>query len=86
LAVNPQKSILEITAKDIDIGENNSQIETKIVGNAIEVVFNYRYLLDGLNNIFSDKVILGFNTKTNPIVLKPIGDNSYTYLVMPINA
>ncbi|PIP17308.1 MAG: DNA polymerase III subunit beta [Candidatus Portnoybacteria bacterium CG23_combo_of_CG06-09_8_20_14_all_37_13] len=86
LAVNPQKSILEITAKDIDIGENNSQIETKIIGNAIEVVFNYRYLLDGLNNIFSDKVILGFNTKTNPIVLKPIGDNSYTYLVMPINA
>lgn len=86
LAVIPQKSILEITAKDVDIGENNSQMEAKITGEAIEVVFNYHYLIGGLNNIFSDKVILRLNTKTSPIVIRPIGDNSYTYLVMPLSA
>ena len=84
LAINSKKSLIEITAKDVDIGENKSQIETKINGKDIEIIFNYRYLLDGLNNIFSDKIILGLNTNANPIVIRPVGDTSYTYLVMPI--
>jgi len=84
LAINSKRSLVEITAKDVDIGENKSQIETKIKGKDIEIIFNYRYLLDGLNNIFSDKIILGLNTNANPIVIRPVGDDSYTYLVMPI--
>jgi len=84
LTLNPQKSLIEIMAKDVDIGENKSQIETKIKGRAVEIIFNYRYLLDGLNNIFSDKVVLGLNTSANPIVIRPVGDISYTYVVMPI--
>jgi len=84
LAINSKKSLIEITAKDVDIGENKSQIETKIKGKDIEIIFNYRYLLDGLNNILSDKIILGLNTNANPIVIRPVGDDSYTYLVMPI--
>jgi len=86
LIVNPKRALLEITAKDVDIGENKSQMGTKVNGKAIEVIFNYRYLLDGLNNIFSDKVVLGFNNSANPIVIRPVGDTSYTYLVMPIKA
>jgi len=84
LAIDPKKSLIEITAKDVDIGENKSQIETKIKGKGVEIIFNYRYLLDGLNNIFSDKIVLGLNTNANPIVIRPVGDASYTYLVMPI--
>ena len=84
LAINSKRSLIEITAKDVDIGENKSQIETKIKGKDIEIIFNYRYLLDGLNNILSDKIVLGLNTNANPIVIRPVGDDSYTYLVMPI--
>ena len=84
ITVNPKKSLIEISAKDVDIGENKSKIETKIEGKEMEIVFNYQYLLDGLNNIFSDKVVLGLNTSANPIVIRPVGDTSYTYLVMPI--
>ena len=82
--VNSKKSILEILSKDTDIGENKSKIDAKIEGKEVEVVFNYKYLLDGLNNIFSDKIIIGFNGSSKPVVLRPIGDISYTYIVMPI--
>ena len=82
--VNPKKSIIEISAKDVDIGENRSKIGAKIEGREIDVIFNYKYLLDGLNNIFSDKVAIGLNNSSKPVVLRPVGDNSYTYVVMPI--
>jgi DNA polymerase-3 subunit beta len=84
ISVQPKKSLIEILAKDIDIGENKSQIEAKIEGKEVEIAFNYRYILDGLNNIFSDKVVLGLNNSSNPVVIRPVGDTSYIYLVMPI--
>ncbi len=82
--INPTKSNLEISSKSADVGENKSQIKAEIEGNNIEVFFNYRYVLDGLNNIFSDKVVIGLNDSSKPVVLKPVGDESYTYIVMPI--
>ncbi len=82
--VNPKKSSLEILSKDVDIGENKSKVEAKIEGKQIEVVFNHRYVLDGLNNIFSDKITLGFNDSAKPVVIRPVGDMTYTYVVMPI--
>ena len=84
--IRSKPALIEIFAKDIDVGENKSQIEAKIEGKEIEIVFNCRYILDGLNNIMSDKVILGLNNNSSPVIIKPVGDASYTYLVMPIKA
>jgi DNA polymerase III subunit beta len=85
ISINPEKSLIEISSKDIDIGEHKSQIKTKIEGKAkVEIIFNYRYLLDGLNNILSDKVVLGLNDSASPVTVRPVGDTSYIYLVMPI--
>jgi len=84
ISVNPKKSFLEISAKDVDIGENKSKVEAEINGKQVEIIFNHKYLLDGLNNIYSDKVILGLNEESKPVVVRPVGDTSYTYVVMPI--
>jgi DNA polymerase-3 subunit beta len=84
ISVNPKKSFLEVLAKDADIGENKSRIKTKIEGKEMGIIFNYRYLLAGLNNIFSDKVIIGLNNSAKPVVIRPVGDTTYTYVVMPI--
>lgn len=75
---------LEVLAQDVDLGENKSQIKAQVKGKKIEVNFNYRYLLDGLANINTKQVFLGLISDSNPAVLKPVGDESYIYLVMPI--
>ncbi len=75
---------LEVLAQDADLGENKSQIKAQTKGKKIEVSFNYRYLLDGLANINTKQVFLGLISDANPAILKPIGDESYLYLVMPI--
>jgi len=84
ISINPQKSFLEVLAKDADIGENKSKIEAEIQGKEVAVIFNHKYLLDGLNNIFSDKVILGLNDEAKHVVARPVGDTSYTYVIMAI--
>jgi len=85
VSVKSAKSCLEILSKDVDIGENKSKVDAKIEGKNTEATFNHKYLLDGLNNVFSDKVVLGFDSN-NKLVVRPVGDTSYTYVVMPIKA
>jgi len=84
IIIEPTKSSLEISSKNADIGENKSQIKAEIKGGKLEVFFNYRYLLGGLNNIFSDKVEIGLNDGLKPVLIRPIGDIDYTYIIMPI--
>ena len=55
-----------------------------MTGEDNEVTINYRYLLDGLNNIEGSQVRLGVLNNTTPCVLRPEKDNSYLYIVMPI--
>ncbi|MBA7496104.1 Beta sliding clamp [subsurface metagenome] len=84
LKVVPKKFLVEVFAQDAEIGENISQLKGEMKGKALEIIFNHKYLLDGLNNIDSSKVMLGLNGGASPGILKPVGDPSYIYVIMPI--
>lgn len=84
IKVIPKKSLVEIFAQDIEIGENTSKLEGEIKGKEIEIIFNHKYLLDGLNNINTNKVMIGLNGDSSPGVIKPVGDVSFIYVIMPI--
>lgn len=84
LKINSKKSIIEIFSQDIELGENLSELKTEIRGKDLEIVFNYKYLLDGLNSINTKKVILGFNGEISPGIIKPEGGDDFIYVVMPI--
>jgi len=86
IKVNPASKEIEISAKDPDIGESQSSISAKIEGEEIEASFNHKYLADGLLNIKSSEVIFDLSKEEGPCVLKPVGDASYIYVVMPIKA
>ncbi len=81
-----QDARLEVLSHDPDLGENKAQLNAEIKGKKLEINFNYRYLLDGLANINTKQVFLGFSSEGGPAVVKPVGDESYLYLVMPIKA
>jgi len=48
------------------------------------MVVNYRYLLDGLNNIDSENVKIEVINSNTPCVLKPEKEEDYLYIIMPI--
>ena len=92
-SINIKKPLLEVLAVDPDIGSNKSKVGAEInagkgkdVPGKMEISFNYQYILEGLANIESKKVVLGLNQETSPAVLKPLGQADYLYVVMPIKA
>ena len=65
-------------------GENVSNIEVEVEGNAGEITFNTRYLADVLNVAGSLKVILELTDKLKPGLVKPVNDDLYRYIIMPV--
>jgi DNA polymerase-3 subunit beta len=84
LKVNSKKSQIEVFSQDIELGENSSEIKTEIKGKDVEIIFNHKYLLDGLNNISTEKIVIGFNGETSPGIIKPESKDDFTYILMPI--
>jgi len=82
LIIKPGK--IEIAAQDVDLGENKSQLSADVKGKNLEISFNYRYLLDGLVNISTKQVLLGMNSSFSAAIIKPVGEENYIYVVMPI--
>lgn len=81
-----QTKEVQISAQDPDIGQSQSSISAKIDGEPIEVSFNHKFLIDGLLNIKSSEVVFDISKEEGPCVLKPVGDASYIYVVMPIKS
>lgn len=86
IKVDSAKKEVNILSQSIDVGDFQSFIAGKIKGDNLEVSFNHRYLLDGLLNIKSPEVVFDLNGDSGPGVLRPVGDDSYLYVVMPIKS
>lgn len=65
-------------------GESQVEVEAEIKGVENEITINYRYLLDGLNNIEGESVNIGVVNNTTPCVLRSEKNKTYLYIVMPI--
>jgi len=81
-----QNKEVQISAQDPDIGQSQSSISAKIEGDPMEASFNHKFLADGLLNIKSSEIIFDLSKEEGPCVLKPVGDTSYIYVVMPIKS
>lgn len=68
------------------VGENTSSIEAQVEGDPIEVSLNGRYILDALNAINSKEVTVGLTGKVNPCVIRPVDDDSYLHIIMPLRS
>lgn len=86
LKVDPKKSGIEFLSQNQDIGEHRSFMEGKVKGEALEISFNHRFLIGGLSTIKSQEVSFELSKEEGPAVLRPVGDQSYLYVVMPIKA
>lgn len=79
------KNQVIISAISSQTGENVSEIEAEVKGEDNGIVINYRYLLDGLNNMDSEEVFFDIINNNTPCILKPNKEqDKYVYVIMPI--
>jgi DNA polymerase III subunit beta len=80
----PEEKLFEIESKSDDIGETTHQIDAALTGEEVELLLNQRFLMDALNYLSSDSVTLYSGGSGKPLVIKGVGDNTFTYLIMPM--
>ncbi|MBI3495626.1 DNA polymerase III subunit beta [Candidatus Berkelbacteria bacterium] len=83
IRLNEERSLI-VEAMSQELGSNKTTVPAKRTGEPLEVSFNIKFLLDGLNAIPSDDVVAQFRDKFSPALLKPEQDPGYLYLVMPL--
>lgn len=84
--IDTSKGELKIKSANSQLGENQGVIQTEASGDTNDIVFNYRYVLDGLQNMNASKVRIKLIDKHNPGLFIPEGEKGYTYIIMPIKS
>jgi len=85
LEFSPDKNEVVVTSANSQLGENISKLSSEVSGDSNKIVVNYRYLLDGLQNLNTDQAQIDVIDGSSPCVLKPVAENpDYIYIIMPI--
>ncbi len=66
------------------VGRANDMIPASVTGNDVEIGFNNRYLLDALKNAETDEVRILLNGSLQPMIIRPVSGQSFTFLVVPM--
>ena len=78
------KKFLELYSSDSLLGENTYRIPAKTKGDTFSVVFNWRYLADGLKIYSAKEVVVGINAANKPALIQSISESFLIYVLMPI--
>ena len=81
----------EVTLESVgsDIADASEQVSASLTGDDIVVSLKPQFLIDALGAITSDMVQLGFTAnptnpnKPGPVLITPVGDTNYRYLLQP---
>ena len=84
LKIYPEEKLLEIESRNDEIGETSHQIDATLKGENVEFLLNQRFLVDVLSYLSVDSIMLLGSGSGRPLVIKGIGDHTFTYLVMPM--
>ncbi|OGI68098.1 DNA polymerase III subunit beta [Candidatus Nomurabacteria bacterium RIFCSPHIGHO2_01_FULL_42_15] len=85
LRISAKEKVFEISSMNNDIGENKTYLDATLSGENIELGFNYKYFLDCFQSITTDSLSIKFSGASSPLVISPVSDPSFLYLIMPMN-
>lgn len=75
---------LIIRSQTPQVGEAREEMDIDYSGEEIRTGYNARYLLDVLRNISSEEVSLELNEPLSPGIIKPVSDEDYLCVIMPM--
>jgi DNA polymerase-3 subunit beta len=73
-----------VVSANAEVGDHVGQVEAAVEGDGTTIAFNARYLADVLTNVTVEQVAVELNGPLSPGVFKPIGDDRYVHVVMPV--
>ena len=86
---NPVKAVIEPPERikfscHTPIGRSNDELDCEVSGEALEISFNDKFMVDALKNCDTDEVILETTSALKPIKIVPVKGDSFIFLVLPV--
>lgn len=84
-SIKPKDKKFEIESKNSDLGENITILSGALKGEDVTASFNYKYILDSFQSISTDSVTFELTGSNKAMVVRGVSDNTFLYLIMPMN-
>lgn len=83
LTIEP--SAITIVANNQDQEEATESVEAQVDGESLSIGINATYLLDVLQHIPEETVRISLSTKDRSVLVEPLLDENYQYVIMPMS-
>jgi DNA polymerase-3 subunit beta len=84
LSLDTKKNTIHIETTTPDSGSFTGDVSCKAAGNSFTVSINHEYLMNFFSVAGTDSLEILWFGESKPLILKPLGDDTYLYLVMPM--
>jgi DNA polymerase-3 subunit beta len=76
---------MEVSATAAETGSNETIVDATIEGDAVEIAFNVRFLVDVLSVIDTPNVAIETTSASSPGVVRPVGRDDFLHVIMPMH-
>ena len=80
-----QPSEVEISATSEETGKNETIVEATVDGSGLLIAFNVKFLREALEVIRTPNVALETSAPNAPGVVRPVGDDQFLHVIMPMH-
>ena len=80
-----QPGTVEISGQSEETGYNQNVVDASIEGHALLIAFNVRFLREVLDVIKTPNVALETTVDTSPGVIRPVGEDNFLHVIMPMH-
>ncbi len=76
--------VVTLQATNDELGDSTGTVDATVDGPAVNILFNIKYLSDVLAVIDTPEISLELNTSQSPGLVRPLGNDDYLYVIMPL--
>jgi DNA polymerase-3 subunit beta len=76
---------ITVQATSAETGDNAGELDAAVEGASIEIAFNVKYMIDVLNVAGTAQVALETSSPSSPGVIRPVGDDQFLHVIMPMH-
>jgi len=80
-----QPSEIEMSATSEETGKNETVVEASVDGVGLLIAFNVKFLREVLEVIKTPNVALETSAANAPGVIRPVGEDNFTHVIMPMH-
>lgn len=84
-SVQPQTQSVAFRAMNVQLGENTTSLKSEVEGEPLTIIFNHRFLIDGLQHMRGEQVEFTAADRNSPGLFRSTDPTqTYRYVIMPI--